>query len=132
MPFAPNRHWFRFSLRTLFVVVTVAATAGYWITQEFRAWSAARAWQRAADGYEAEVVTTYDLCRASRDLLNAELAVPFARRAVAANAHLARMEALKRKWDDVVCRMLSDSREREEAEVSGYYDEAKQIAAGYR
>ncbi len=28
---APNRRWFRFSLRTLFVVVTIIAAIGYWL-----------------------------------------------------------------------------------------------------
>ena len=35
---APVRHWFRFSLRTLFVIVTVAAIASPGLVEAYREW----------------------------------------------------------------------------------------------
>ena len=131
----PNRRWFRFSLRTLFVVVTVLSVAGYWGMQKYRARQAEMAWQRAFDKWSVELLSHRDLYLASRRLLTAELAVPFFGHREAADAHLARMEALKYDWDTGrPVRMFSnlDAADRTEAQIHGYYDEAEQIAAGYR
>ena len=88
----PNRRWFQFSLRTMFVIVTICGTIGYWLAKEAAVARARRAYERAAAGVEAEVATWEDLCQASLDLYRAEASVPLANRARMANEHLERMQ----------------------------------------
>jgi hypothetical protein len=126
----PCRRW-SFSLRTLFVAVTLCGTVGYWIVMDANVRSAKQALDHATVAWEAEMVTTQDLCEASRRLLHAELNVPFADRPQATTAHLNRMERIKQKTDAYVEGALLDdfaARDKLKVEVDAYYAEAKRLA----
>ncbi len=137
---APKRRWFRFSLQTLFIVVAILGTAGYWLARQ-------TAFERARHNYEysyaawnAEALAAVEVCKASLRLFEAETAVPFANRKKAADAHLARVEGIRAlaygdlsEWlmgvsDDA---SLAAAQARKQ-EVARYCEEAEQMAAAMR
>jgi len=90
------RRWFRFSLRTMFAVVTVLAVALYWPIRIRQASVASKNYQLAAAEFDSSVCAAEHVCEASLNLYRAELAVPFADRQAAAAAHYHRIE---RVWN---------------------------------
>ena len=132
---SPRRRccWFAFSLRTLFVVVTLLGTVGYlaygFVRQAF-ARKADEMFQGMARAFDADTVTLRDVCEASVQLLDAELKVPLADRGKARAAHLQRIETIKRKFDALgVIGMHGDDWPGLQSEVDAYYAEAKRLAS---
>jgi hypothetical protein len=62
VPFASNRRWFRFSLRTLFVLVTLLAAIGSWVGRNLSAVQA----RRSLRASENVAFLTYDENRYGR------------------------------------------------------------------
>jgi hypothetical protein len=124
----PKGRWFRFSLRTLLVTVTIFATGGYWIARQLAFERAQQDYERAHAAWKAELILTTQLCEASRKLFYAHAAVPFVDRANAVGAHLGRLEEIRPyviegpAWD-------YDAGDKERAEFLRYYAEAQGLAA---
>jgi hypothetical protein len=89
----------RFSLRTLFVVLTLAVIPVWWAGTHIAARRAAAAYQEAYAMWEAEMVTADEVSQKSHDLMNAELRVPLADRRAARERHLERVTLVWRKLD---------------------------------
>jgi hypothetical protein len=97
-----RRRWFRFSLRTLLVVVAICGTVGFWVARQIASQRASRAYETAYAKWDAEMITTAGLCRASLELYHAQAAVPFANRQKAAAAHLARVDAVRQEYRSLI------------------------------
>ncbi len=133
MTTTPGRRW-SFSLRTLFVLVTVAGLGSYWIVREAGFRRAGHAYEQSLVDYHAEVITAADLYNASLHLYEAETSVPFANREKAAIAHLGRVAKLKKLVDLVYGQGYpahghEDELSKAVAEVAGFYAEAEKLAS---
>ncbi len=129
---APNRRWFRFSLRTLFIVLALAGTVGYWGFRHYAYEQALYEYEAGYAGWQAQTVTTADVCEQSFRLFHAESAVPFANRIAAAQANLDRIEKIKK----VVYHIASigmfggtDSPRKIVDEIDRYYADAVRLAS---
>jgi hypothetical protein len=94
----------RFTLRA-FGLFSLAAVAAWWAVTYVAARRADAAYQEAQAMWEAETLTTMDLCQKSFELRNAQLLVPFADRRAARVGHLERITYIWEKVDAV--RVLS-------------------------
>jgi hypothetical protein len=73
-----KRRWFRFSLRTLVIVVPMVFAASYWAYRDYAARSARAEFEGTFEAVEAQTATHEQLFAASDYCLQAALAVPFA------------------------------------------------------
>ena len=121
-------HRFRFSLRTLFVVLTICGTGGYWLAKQTAYWRASDAYAQAAAAWEADVITTADFCKAAKQLFDAEASMPFADRGKVAAAHLARMEGIRERVNEVIEKGCVRDPMAKQVEIDGYYAEAERLA----
>lgn len=133
---AARRRW-TFTLRTLFVVVAICGTAGYWLACHVACQRAQRNYELVYSYWQAELVPAVNLCEESRRLCWAEARVPFADRHRAAAEHLERMEnvwlsayGLASEWmmgvrDDAD---LAGTKKRR-SEIERCYHEAQRLAA---
>ena len=86
-----ERRWFRFSLRTLLIVVSLCGVILWAFILRRDIAAAHEAWKTAANGFDADVVPIEDLHAASMELRSAESRIPFNSHA-AGVGHLARMQ----------------------------------------
>jgi hypothetical protein len=136
----PRRGWFRFSLLTLFVVVTVCSAGGYWLACRANLERAQRDYEHREQALMRLIGTPAEACESSLRLFHAEARTPFADRRKAAGSHLERVENIREiaygpfsEWlmgvsDEA---SLAEAQARK-AEIDRYYDEARRIASGAR
>lgn len=133
MAFIGHRR-FRFSLRTLFVLVTVLGVVGWWGNRHLTVRAAIEDLGSVQARCEAEVgPTEADVCAASLALLHAEIRLPFSDRSHAAQDHLERVRHAKQRVDYLASCGLSGGgtpqMQRLQATVDSYYAEARRLAA---
>lgn len=135
-----GRRWFRFSLRTMFVVLTLAAVAAFWLHHLAVRQRAREECDRTFASWDAAVVTSEQACEASLRCFNAEVAVPFADRRKAAASHLARVQRVKvrdygpySEWLMGVRNEtdLAEAKARK-AKIEAYCREAERMVADFR
>jgi uncharacterized membrane protein len=122
---------FRFSLWAMIVVLALAGTVGYWGFRHYAYEQALYEYEAGYAGWQAQTVTTADVCERSLRLFRAEAAVPFANRSAAAKANLDRVEKIRK----VVYHIASigmfggtDSPHKSVEEIDRYYADAKRLA----
>jgi hypothetical protein len=84
---APRRRW-SFGLRSMFVVVTICSTAGYWLVCRAAFQRQQQHYESIAASWQAEMTPPADVCEASLQLFRTEAAMPLADRRRAAESHL--------------------------------------------
>jgi hypothetical protein len=123
---APAARRFRFSLRTLLISLPLVGIAIWWTGTYLVMRRAEAAYQRTYAEWEAEMVTTTELCQRSQDLLAAELIVPLADRRAAKERHLERITRIREKVEAVrLLQTAGDNSLREHAHLQQLYGDAQ-------
>jgi hypothetical protein len=129
-----------FSLRTMFVVVTICGAACYWIACYTELQRAQRTYKLVHAEWTSEMRGAIDVCNASLQLFRAEVGVPFSNRHRAAASHLGRIAPIREaaygpasEWLMGVAGEASlaeaDSRK---AEIDRCFNEAQRMASEAR